>query len=177
MLIKILIGLAVVVIGFVVVVVTRPTDFRVARSLVMNAPPEAAFAQVNDFHNWNDWSPWAKVDPNAKVIFEGPASGVGAVFRWDGNKDIGSGSMTIQESRPSDLIRIRLEFLKPFAAVNTTEFTFTPQGGQTLVTWSMYGKNGFLGKAIGLFMDCEKMVGPMYEKGLASMKGIVEKTQ
>jgi hypothetical protein len=174
---KILIGLAVIVIGFVIVVATRPSDFRVERSITMNAPPAGAFAQVNDFHNWNDWSPWAKIDPNAKTTFEGPASGVGAVFRWDGNKDIGSGSMKIEESRPSDLIRIRLEFLKPFAAVNTTEFTFVPQGGQTLVTWSMYGKNGFLGKAIGLFMDCDKMVGSMYEKGLASMKTIVEKAE
>lgn len=172
---KIMIGLAVLVIGFVIVVATRPADFRVERSLVMNAPPEAAFAQANDFHNWNAWSPWAKIDPNAKNAFEGPNSGVGAVFKWDGNKDVGSGSMKIEESRPNEFIKIRLEFLKPFAAVNATEFTFVPQGNQTLVTWSMYGKNGFIGKAIGLFMDCEKMVGPMYEKGLASMKAIVEK--
>jgi hypothetical protein len=99
---------------------------------------------------------------------------VGAVFRWDGNKDVGAGAMTILESHPSNLIRIKLEFLKPFAATDTAEFTFKPQGSGTEVTWSMYGKNNFIGKAMGLFIDCDKMVGGMFEKGLASMKGIVE---
>src|SRR4030095_433305 len=112
--------------------------------------------------------------PNAKNTFEGPSAGEGAVFRWAGNKNVGEGSMTITESRPNDLIRIRLEFLKPFAATNATEFTFTPQGNQTLVTWTMSGKNNFIAKAIGLFIDCDKMIGGMFEKGLAQMKSLAE---
>jgi uncharacterized protein YndB with AHSA1/START domain len=171
---KILIGLSVVIVGFVVLVATRPSDFRVTRSMTMAAPPEAVFAQVNDFHNWNAWSPWAKLDPTAKNSFEGPALGQGAGFRWDGNKDVGAGAMTILESVPSSLIRIKLEFLKPFKATDTAEFTFTPQDAGTLVTWSMYGKNNFMAKAVGLFMDCDTMVGGMFEKGLTNMKAIVE---
>lgn len=174
MLKKILIGLIVFIAGFAVVVATRPSDFRVTRSAVMNAPAEAIFAQVNDFHKWEAWSPWAKLDPAAKNSFEGAASGQGAGFRWDGNKDVGAGAMTIEESRPNELIRIRLEFFKPFKGVNTAEFTFAPQNDGTLVTWSMYGKNNFIAKAIGLFIDCDKMIGGMFEKGLASMKAIVE---
>jgi len=169
-----LIVLLVLVVGFVVVVSLRPSDFRVSRSATITAPPEAIFAQVNDFHLWEAWSPWAKMDPEAKNSFEGPTSGNGAIFRWKGNSKVGEGSMTILDSQPSDLIRIKLEFLKPFAATNTAEFTFKPQGNQTLVTWSMSGKNGFMGKAIGLFMDCDKMIGGQFEKGLASIKSLVE---
>ncbi len=174
MLRKILIGLIVLIIGFVIVVEIRPSDFRVSRSAVMAAAPETVSAQVNDFHKWNDWSPWAKLDPNCKHSFEGPSEGVGAIFRWDGNKEVGAGSMTIQESRPGELVRIHMEFFKPFAAASTAEFTFKPEGNGTQVTWSMYGKNNFIGKAMSLFMNCDKMVGGMFEKGLASMKGIVE---
>jgi Polyketide cyclase / dehydrase and lipid transport. len=173
---KFLIALAVIVLGFVIVVALRPSEFRVIRSATLAAPPEAVFAQVNDFHNWNSWSPWAKLDPAAKNSFEGPAAGNGAVFRWDGNKDVGAGSMTILDSRPPNSIKIQLDFIKPFKGTSTAEFTFKPQGEQTLVTWSMYGKNNFIAKAIGLFIDCDKMIGGMFEQGLANMKSQVEKT-
>jgi hypothetical protein len=170
----ILIVVAVVAVLFVIVVALRPAEFRVARSAVMSAPPAVVFAQVNDFHNWEAWSPWAKLDPAARNSFEGPAAGTGAIFRWAGNKNVGEGSMTITESRPGELIRIKLDFLKPFAATCTTEFAFKPEGNQTAVSWSMTGKNNFMSKAMGLFMNCEKMVGGQYEKGLAAMKSIVE---
>ncbi len=174
MLKKILIVLAAIVVVFVVVVAMQPSDFRVARSATISAPAPAVFAQVNDFHKWEEWSPWAKLDPAAKSTFEGPPAGTGAIFRWAGNKEVGEGSMTITESRPSDLIRIKLEFLKPFAATNTAEFTFKPEGDQTAVTWSMSGQSNFIGKAFCLFMDMDKMVGGQFEKGLASMKSIAE---
>jgi uncharacterized protein YndB with AHSA1/START domain len=174
MLKRILIGLVVLVVVFLIIVAMQPADFRVTRSVTVNAPPAIVFAQVNDFHKWDAWSPWAKLDPNAKTSFEGPAAGEGAVFRWAGNKEVGEGSMTITESHPTDLIRIKLEFLKPFKAINTSEFTFTPQGDQTRVTWSMFGKNNFIAKAISLFIDCDKMVGGMFEKGLAQMKTVTE---
>ena len=174
MLKKILLALAVIVVVFVGVVAMQPSDFRIVRTATMSAPAPAVFAQVNDFHNWEAWSPWAKLDPAAKNSFEGPSAGTGAIFRWAGNKEVGEGSMTITESRPSDLIRIKLEFLKPFAATNSAEFTFKPDGDQTAVTWSMAGKNNFISKAICLFMNMDKMVGGKFEEGLAAMKSIVE---
>jgi hypothetical protein len=174
MLKKILIALAAIVVVFVAVVAMQPSDFRIVRTATMSAPAPAVFAQVNDFHNWEAWSPWAKLDPAAKNSFEGPSAGTGAIFRWAGNKEVGEGSMTITESRPSDLIRITLEFLKPFAATNSVEFTFKPDGDQTAVTWSMAGKNNFISKAICLFMNMDKMVGGKFEEGLAAMKSIAE---
>lgn len=171
---KILIGLVVIVIVFVVVVALQPSDFRVTRSATISALPPAVFAQVNDFHKWEAWSPWAKLDPAAKNSFEGPAEGTGAIFRWAGNNEVGAGSMTITESRLSDLIRIKLDFTKPFEATNTTEFTFKPEGNQTTVTWSMFGTNNFIAKAFCLFNSMDKMVGGQFENGLAQMKSVVE---
>jgi len=174
MLKKILIAIAAIVVVFVVVVAIQPSEFRIVRSATISAPAPAVFAQVNDFHNWEAWSPWAKLDPAAKATFEGPSAGTGAIFRWAGNDKIGEGSMTITESRPSNLIRITLEFVKPFAATNTAEFTFEPEGNQTAVTWSMAGKNNFMAKAVSLFMNMDKMVGGKFEEGLANMKSVVE---
>jgi hypothetical protein len=174
MLKKILIALVAIVVVFVVVVAMQPSEFSVVRTATMSAPAPAVFAQVNDFHNWEAWSPWAKLDPATKNSFEGPSAGIGAIFRWASNKEVGEGSMTITESRPSDLIRIKLEFLKPFAATNSAEFTFKPDGDQTAVTWSMAGKNNFISKAICLFMNMDKMVGGKFEEGLAAMKSFVE---
>jgi len=174
MLKKILIALAVIVIVFVAVVALQPSEFRVARTATISAPAPAVFAQVNDFHNWNAWSPWAKLDPAMKQTYEGAPAGTGAISTWTGNKDVGEGRMTITESRPSELVRIKLEFVKPFRATNTAEFTFKPEGDQTIVTWSMAGKNNIMAKAFGLFMNMDKMVGGDFEKGLARMKSVVE---
>ncbi len=173
MLKKILIGLFIGIVALVIVINMQPSEFRVSRSLLITAPASKVFEQVNDFRNWQAWSPWAKLDPNAKAIFEGPSSGVGATFKWVGNDMVGEGVETITESKP-DLIRIRLEFLKPFKATNMAEFTFKPQGDQTWVTWSMYGQNNFISKAMGLIMNCDKMIGEQFEKGLASLKSITE---
>jgi uncharacterized protein YndB with AHSA1/START domain len=174
MLKKILIGLAVVVLVFAAVVALQPSDFRVARSATIAAPPAVVFSQVNDFHKWEAWSPWAKMDPAAKNTFEGAPAGAGAVFTWDGNSKVGEGRMTLTESRPPDLIRIRLDFVRPFAGTSTAEFTFRPEGNQTVVTWSMAGKNNFVARAFCLFMSMDRMVGGEFEKGLAQMKAIAE---
>src|SRR4051794_35771156 len=171
---KALIAIAAIVVVFVGVVASRPPEFRVTRSITIDAPPSAVFPRVNNFHNWEDWSPWAKLDPAARSTFEGPAAGTGAVFHGAGNEKVGEGGMTTTESRPDELIRIRLEFLKPFAATNTATFTFKPEGDGTAVTWTMEGKNGFLCKAFGLFVDMDKMIGGDFEKGLAVMKSLVE---
>jgi uncharacterized protein YndB with AHSA1/START domain len=170
----ILILAAIAVIIFIVAAAMQPSDFRISRTGTIAAPRSAVFAQVNDLQKWEAWSPWAKLDPEATNSFEGPASGVGAIMRWAGNNKVGQGSMTIIESQPDEFIRFTLEFLKPFAATNTAEFTFTSENDQTTVTWTMYGKNDFKGKAIGLIMSCDKMVGGQFEKGLASLKSVVE---
>jgi uncharacterized protein YndB with AHSA1/START domain len=170
----ILIGLAAVVIVFLIVAAFQPADFRITRSATIAAPPAAVFEQINDFHRWDAWSPWAKLDPNAKNSFDGPPAGVGAGFAWAGNKEVGEGRMTITESRPGELVRMKLEFLKPFAATNVAEFTLKPEGNGTVVTWSMSGTNGFMAKCVGLVVNCDKMVGGQFEKGLANMKAIVE---
>jgi carbon monoxide dehydrogenase subunit G len=171
---KLFVGLIAAAAVFCAVVASRPNDFKVSRSAMMAATPAAVFDQVNDFHKWDVWSPWAKMDPNAKTSYEGPTSGVGAKFGWSGNSDVGEGSMTIVESKPNNLVRIRLDFTRPMAGTSDVELKLEPQGEQTKVTWSMAGKNNFIAKAVSLFMDCEKMVGDQYDKGLANLKAIVE---
>jgi hypothetical protein len=176
MLLKILIVLAVIIVVLVIVAALRRADFRVERSIVVSVPPAAAFAQVNDFHKWEDWSPWAKLDPAMKETYDGAPSGVGASYSWSGNKNVGTGRMTLTESRPVEWIRIKLEFLKPFAATNTAEFTFKPNGNQTIVTWSMFGKSNLICRLMGLFMNMDKMIGSQFEKGLADLKAASEAT-
>jgi Polyketide cyclase / dehydrase and lipid transport len=170
----ILIALAVIIVVLIVIVALQPSQFRVARSTTISASPPAVFAQVNDFHKWEAWNPWAKIDPAMKQSYEGVPAGVGAIYTWVGNSEVGEGRMTITESRPSELIRVKLEFFKPFAATNTAEFTVKPEGNQTLVTWSMFGEKNFMAKAVHLFMNMDQMIGGQFEKGLASMKSAVE---
>src|ERR1044072_6704196 len=142
-----LLGLVVIVVGvaiFAVVVAMQPSHYRVERSATMSAPPVVVFNQVNDFHKWDAWSPWAKLDPNMKTTHTGAPSGTGAVYSWVGNSDVGEGKMTINDSKPGELVKIKLEFIKPFAASSDTVFTFKPQGNQTAVTWTMDGENNFV---------------------------------
>jgi len=127
---------------------------------------------VNDFHKWENWSPWAKLDPTMTQTYDGSAAGVGAGYAWKGNSKAGQGRMTITDGAPDRLIRIDLEFLKPIKATNLTEFAFAQEGGGTKVTWTMTGRNGFVGK---LLLNLDKMVGKDFKKGLASMKGVVER--
>ncbi len=172
---KSLIVIGGVVIALWLLIASRPSEFRVTRTATINASSERVFAQINDFHNWKNWSPWVKLDPNAKNVLEGPAAGVGATFKWVGNEKVGEGIQTITESRANEFIKIKLEFLKPFKATNTTEFTFTPQGEQTLMSWSMSGENSFAGKAMSLIFNCDKMVGDQFEKGLANLNAYISK--
>jgi hypothetical protein len=170
MLKKILIGLGALLALLLIVISLQPATFHVERSITMAAPPEAAFAQVNDLHAWGAWSPWEKLDPAMKRTYEGATAGVGAKYAWVGNEDVGEGRMTVEKSDPGKLVGIKLEFLKPFEATNSATFTFerTPEGNKT--TWSMDGNNNFISKAMGLVMDMDKMIGPDFERGLASLK-------
>jgi len=171
----ILLALGFITVIFIIVIAGQPDEFTVTRAANISAPPEKVFAHVNDLHQWEAWSPWAKLDPNAKNSFSGAAAGAGAAMAWEGNKKVGAGQMTITESQPGESIRFRLDFQKPMQATNAAEFTFRPEGGQTVVTWSMTGKSCFMGKIIGLFMDFDKMCGCQFEQGLASLKSLNEK--
>jgi len=171
---KVLLALLIIVAILAIVVAFRPSEFSYSRSATISAPASKVFALVNDFHQWEAWSPWAKLDTNAVVSFEGPASGVGATFRWAGNKEIGEGSQMIVASELDQRIAIVLEFLKPFQATNFAEFLFEEMDGHTTVTWSMTGNNNFMGKLFSLLVDCDAMIGGQFEKGLANMKVIAE---
>jgi uncharacterized protein YndB with AHSA1/START domain len=161
----ILIAAAAIVVVFIIIVASRPSDFRVTRTSRIAAPVGIVFENVNDLHKWEVWSPWAKMDPNAKSTFSGSPSGPGASMAWSGNNKVGEGRMTITDTRPTEVIHIQLEFLRPFQATNLVEFTFKPESDQTAVTWSMSGENNFMGKAFHLFVDC----GKDFEKGLANL--------
>ena len=174
MILPILTTLAAAVAGALIVLIRRPDHFRIARSIVIAAPPESAFAQVNDLQRWQEVSPYTKLDPAAEYTCSGPQSGTGATLAWAGNNKIGEGRMTIIASCPHEFVRMNLKFFKPFKASNTVEFTFEREAEQTKVTWSMFGRSGFMCKAMGLFFNMDKMCGSQFEEGLANLKAIAE---
>ena len=171
---KIVLALLVIVAGFLTFVVTRPDTFHVERSATIAAPANVVYAHVVDFHAWPEWSPWEKLDPAMQRTYGGAAAGPGATYSWTGNDKVGEGKMTIVDATPPSKVGIQLDFIKPFAASNTATFAMAPEGEQTKVTWSMDGKNSFMSKTMSVFMSMDKMVGGDFEKGLASMKSVVE---
>jgi Polyketide cyclase / dehydrase and lipid transport len=170
---KILLGLVAIIAIFLIYVALRPADFRVERSVTLSAPAAVLFEQVNNHHKFTEWNPFMKLDPNVKNTYSGPESGVGAVCSWEGNSNIGAGSATIIESKPGELVRERMDWKRPMEGTSTVDFTFKPVGDKTVVTWAMYGKNGFMGKLMSVFMDCDKMVGPQFEQGLNDLGKVV----
>jgi hypothetical protein len=174
MLKKILIALAAIIVIFLILVAMQPADFTVERTATMAAPQADVFARVNDLHKWDAWSPWAKLDPDAKMTFEGPEAGQGAAMTWAGNDKVGEGKMTLVESRPNEAIKLKVDFVKPFEGTSTSAFAFKPDGDQTAVTWSMSSHRNFIAKAFCLVMNGEKMIGDDLEKGLAQLKTVAE---
>src|SRR5256886_17397359 len=174
MLKKLLLAIGIALAALAVFVATRPASYRVSRSKTIAAPPLSVYPLVADFHQWEKWSPWAKLDPAMKTTFAGPVAAPGSSNAWRGNDKVGEGKMTIGEARPGEMLRIKLEFLKPFASTNSSTFTFAPKGGGTDVTWTMEGHNGFAGKAFSVFMNMDKMIGNDFEKGLAQLKAVAE---
>ena len=155
----------------------KPDEFRVTRSITINKAPAEVFPLVNVVRNGEKWGPWFGLDPKMKTTYEGPESGVGAKYSWEGDDNVGAGNCTTTEVHNTELVRQRLEFIRPFAGVNTVDFTFRPDAaGHTVVTWTMYGPNNLMGKTMSLFMDCDKMCGDMFLKGLAKMKDLAEGT-
>jgi hypothetical protein len=161
---------------FLVVVALRSSDFRMSRSILINAPPSKAFEFVNTIRNWELWSPWQHIDPNMKQVYNEIPSGPGASQSWNGNNQVGEGTMTVKSVETDRLIDMKLEFLRPMKANNDVTLTFDPEGGATKVTWAMAGKHDFMGKAFDLVMNLDKMVGKDFEKGLAKLKEVVEKS-
>jgi uncharacterized protein YndB with AHSA1/START domain len=172
----ILILVVVVVSAVLLLAASRPNTFRIERSAQINASPDKVFALVNDFKNWTQWSPWEKVDPNLKRDYSGAPQGVGASYHWSGSEKVGEGQMDITESIPPSKVALRLSFIKPFAAVNTTEFTFVPAEGGTRVTWAMFGPSSFMHKIMSLMFSMDSMLGQQFEQGLNNMKAAAEKS-
>jgi hypothetical protein len=173
MLKKILLVVLVLIIAFLGIASTKPDEFVVTRSATINAPASVVFGNVNDLKKWEAWSPWVEMDPESVATYAGPAAGKGASTHWAGKKS-GEGTMTITESNAS-AIKFQLDFIKPMKATNTADFTFKTEGNSTVVTWGMYGHNNFLSKMMSVVMNCEKMVGDQFDKGLANLKAISEK--
>ena len=171
--IQIGIGVLVVLIAVLAIIATRPGDFRIQRSAQISAPGDVVFSIINDLRQWEKWSPYDKRDPAMKKTFEGPSAGPGAIYGWNGNDKVGAGRMTIVESKPGELVSTKLQFFRPFACTNQVNFILVPSGTGTQVTWAMNGKNSFMGKAMSLLMNMDKMVGKDFEQGLANLNAVV----
>ncbi len=174
MLKKALLGLVALIAVVAGVISTRPSTYRVTRTATVAAPPERVYSLINDYHRWAEWSPWAKLDPNMKVTFEGSGSGVGASYNWAGNSKAGRGKMTTLESRSNEYVKIKLEFIEPFPSQSITEFTLKAHGAGTDVSWDMTGDTDFITKAFTLLSSMDAMVGPDFEKGLRQIKTLAE---
>ena len=161
--------------GVVIYAATLPDTFRLERSIVINAPPENVFAIVQDFRRSPEWSPWEKLDPDLKRELSGAESGIGAIYAWEGNKDVGAGRQEIIEATPPSLVRVKLDFFRPFEANNTVDYSLAPEGDGTKITWAMYGPNPLIARVMQIFFDFDATVGKDFETGLASLKALAER--
>lgn len=177
MLITVLILLVLAIAALVFAASRQPDEFRVTRTIVINATAEEIYPHISDLRKGNEWSPWTKLDPDMNLTYEGAPAGVGAVQKWDGNRQVGKGILTIMDLVPNELVRLRLEFLKPMRGVNTVEYMLIPHADGTMMSWTMYGPNTMIGKIMGVFMNCDKMCGDMFERGLINLRAIVESGQ
>jgi len=171
--IAVVLGIAIAIV--LILAAAKPDIFSVQRATTVKAAPENIFSLINDFHQWGTWSPWENKDPAMKRTFSGAASGTGAAYAWEGNKNVGSGRMEILEASVPSKIVIKLDFIKPFEGHNTAEFTMLPQGDVTHVNWVMHGPSPFIGKIMHVFINMDRMVGKDFEIGLANLKRLTEK--
>ena len=168
-------AIAIVVVIVLIAAAVKPDNFRMQRSIDIQAPPEKIFPLIDDFHQWAAWSPWERIDLAMKKQFSGAAAGNGAVYGWEGNSKVGTGRMEITESLPPSRVLIKLDFLKPFEAHNIAEFTLEEKGDATTVTWVMHGPSPFISKLMSVFCSMDKLVGKDFETGLSSLKTAAEK--
>lgn len=172
---KLALVFAVLLVAFLGYAASRPNTFRVERSASINARPERIYALINDFRNWQKWSPWERLDPTMSRTISGAARGKGAVYEWSGQGQVGAGRMEITGATPFRHISIQLDFIKPFEASSTVDFVLEKKGEATNVTWVMSGRNRFFEKVMTIFCDMDQMIGKDYETGLANLKSIAEK--
>lgn len=160
---------------------SMPDKLHIERSVVINAPADIVFKQVNNLKNWEKWNPWYELDPTQKLTYNDIPEGKGAMYGWEGNKNVGKGTMTIEDSRPNETVEIDLKFTEPFESNPDGGFDLsTVEGGATKVVWRydekinglgtkmMYAAMGMSGNAM------DEMLGKDFEKGLAKMKTISE---
>lgn len=166
---------AVLIAAVLLFAATRPDTFRIERSATIRATPDKIYPFLEDFRRWPAWSPYENKDPAMKRTFGGATSGKGATYAWEGNKDIGAGSMEIADATPPERLTLKLDFTRPFVAHNLVDFTLTPAGDGTRVTWAMHGPNTYVGKVMQIFFSMDTMVGKDFEAGLASLKAAAEK--
>jgi uncharacterized protein YndB with AHSA1/START domain len=169
-------AMCLIFLAFCIFIGLQPSAFSIERSATIAAPPATVFAQVNDLRAWDAWSPWKELDPSAKTTISTPSAGKGATFSWNGNDEIGEGSLTILDSKPDELVVVEQAFVRPFAGSARMAFTFVPEESETNVTWKLAGTNDFLGKVMCIFIDMDAMLGKDFERGLANMKAAVEKS-
>ena len=161
--------------AFSLIISLQPSAYSVERSATMAAAPAEVFAQINDLQAWDAWSPWKKLDPQAKATISNPSAGQGATFSWSGNDEVGEGKLTIVISKPDELVDIEQAFVKPMEGKARMVFTFATEGDGTKLTWKLHGTKDFMSKAICLFADMETFLGGAIEEGLANIKAVVEK--
>jgi uncharacterized protein YndB with AHSA1/START domain len=167
--------LAIAIAIVLITAATKPGTFRIERSATINAPAEKIFAVLSDFHQWRGWSPWETKDPDMKRTYGGAERGKGAVYGWEGDKNVGTGRMEILQADAPSKLAIKLDFFTPFEAHNTAEFTMLPQGNATNVHWVMHGPAPFISKLTQVFISFDKMIGKDFEAGLANLKQLTEK--
>lgn len=171
---KILLGLAAVVGVLMVVAAFRPVHFSVSREMVMNASAEKIFPYINNSKKADGWMPWAESDPGVKMVYSGPEEGVGAKSSWDSKGNMGTGEALVVESVKNQTVKTQLSYTKPFTMSQLAEISLAAEGGATKVKWTVSGENGYLMRLFGLFMDCDKMIGGEFNKGLSKLKSQVE---
>jgi uncharacterized protein YndB with AHSA1/START domain len=173
--IAVLLAIAIAIV--LILAATKPDTFSIQRTAAVKAPAERIFPLVNNFHQWAGWSPWENKDPAMKRTYSDAESGKGAVYAWDGNKNVGSGRMEILDASSPSKIVIKLDFFKPFEGHNTAEFSFVPErnASATTITWVMHGPSSFISKVMQVFMNLDSMIGRDFEAGLASLKRLAEK--
>ena len=172
----IILFISIILLGLIIYTLLQPDRFRVSRSIVVNVSPQQIFPQIDNLRNFNQWNPWAKMDPKSKETFDGPDHGVGAKMSWEGSPKVGKGSMTITEVRSNEYVQCEMKFIEPMAAVHTAEFNLHKDAANdvTTVTWSLSGENGFFGKLMSLIFSQDKMIGEPFEQGLKELKERLE---
>ena len=173
---KILLVLLALIAAFVIYVALQPDAYKVDRSVTISAPADQVFENVNNLRKWEAWSPWAKIDPDAKIAFEGPDAGEGAAMTWNGNDEVGEGKMTVVESDPDKAVNIKVSFTRPFEGGTNSDFSFTPKGDQMDVAWSMHGTHSLMEKAFCVVFDGLGMMGKDIDKGLSQLKSVAEQS-